>query len=347
MTIAFRTIHLSKRFPLAISRGVHHGSDNLFVGVTRNGVSGWGEMSPGVSEGAATADEGRAALERFFTTEMAQNAIHDIHQQAREAQVPPCALAALDIALWDALGKSAGLPLYRLLGLGLPTTPTSVTLGINPPEVVRERIPLLLDKTGIRSLKVKLGSPQGIEADRAMFAAVVDATRGRDLPLRVDANGGWSLDQAKEMMRWLASRGVEYIEQPLEEGQEHLLPELFRGRQLPIYLDESCRFAEDIPKWAGSVDGVNLKLMKCGGITEAVRIVAVARAFGLKTMIGCMGESSLSISAGAAIGALFDHIDLDSHLNLSPDPAVGVSLSGGIITPNDLPGHGAKLIDAQ
>jgi muconate cycloisomerase len=95
------------------------------------------------------------------------------------------------------------------------------------------------------------------------------------------------------------------------------------------------------------VDGVNLKLMKCGGLTEALRIVAVARAFGLKTMIGCMGESSVSISAGAAIGALFDHIDLDSHLNLAPDPATGVSLKNGVITPNNHPGHGAQLIDAE
>jgi muconate cycloisomerase len=347
MTITFRTIHLTKHFPLAISRGVHSGSDNLFISVTRDGLTGWGEMSPGGSEGAATAEEGRDAIQHFFTPKIAQLPLQDIHHQAREAKVPPCALAALDIALWDWLGKCAGLPLYRLLGLGLPTTPTSVTLGINPPEVVRERIPLLLDNTGIRSLKVKLGSPEGIEADKAMFAAVIEATRKRELLLRVDANGGWSLEEAREMMTWLASREVEYIEQPLQEGEEHLLPALFKDRKLPIYVDESCRFAEDIPKWADVVDGVNLKLMKCGGLTEALRIVAVARAFGLKTMIGCMGESSVSISAGAAIGALFDHIDLDSHLNLAPDPATGVSLKNGVITPNNHPGHGAQLIDAE
>jgi muconate cycloisomerase len=166
-------------------------------------------------------------------------------------------LAALDIALWDWLGKCAGLPLYRLLGLGLPTTPTSVTLGINPPEVVRERIPLLLDNTGIRSLKVKLGSPEGIEADKAMFAAVIEATRKRELLLRVDANGGWSLEEAREMMTWLASREVEYIEQPLQEGEEHLLPALFKDRNCQSMLMSPAVllriFQNGLMSWMGSI----------------------------------------------------------------------------------------------
>ena len=138
---------------------------------------------------------------------------------------------------------------------------------------------------------------------------------------------------------------MEYVEQPLKEGEEKHLPRLFENRPLPIYVDESCRFSENIPDWANSVDGVNLKLMKCGGLTEALRIVATARAHGLKVMIGCMSESTLSISAGAAIGSLFDAIDLDSHLNITNDPCTGATLIDGIVLPNDLPGHGAVFID--
>ena len=214
------------------------------------------------------------------------------------------------------------MPLYRLLGLARRAVPSSLTVGINPPEVVRERVPLLLAQ-GARALKIKLGSPEGIAADKAMYAAVLGPRWGADVALRVDANGGWSPEDARHMMGWLAERRAEYVEQPLVQGAEDQLPGLFRDRPLPIFVDESCRMSGDIPGFADRVDGVNLKLMKCGGITEALRIVATARAHGLKTMIGCMGESSVSIAAGASIGALFDHIDLDSHLNLDPDPATG------------------------
>ena len=145
------------------------------------------------------------------------------------------------------------------------------------------------------------------------------------------------------MMRWLQERGCDYVEQPLPVEANDALPELFAGRALPIFVDESVRVASDVPKLADRVDGVNLKLMKCGGITEALRIVATARALGLGTMIGCMGESSIAIAAGASIGALFDHIDLDSHLNLLPDPATGTNIVEGVVTVADTPGHGATL----
>jgi muconate cycloisomerase len=343
MKIEFRTIYLKKRFPLAISRGVHTGSDNLFVSISHQGITGWGELSPGKSEGAATVEAARQTLTEFFNPGMADLSIHQIYDLGRSRGIPACALAGLDIAMWDWLGKKADLPLYRLLGISKPSVPTSVTIGINPPEVVKERIPLLLDGTSIKALKIKLGSPDGIEADQAMYSQVVESTKPYDVALRVDANGGWSTDDAIYMMKWLSERKTDYIEQPLAEGQEGDLPVIFKNRPLPIYVDESCRFSEDICKWSDAVDGVNLKLMKCGGITEALRIVAVARAFKLKTMIGCMGESALSISAGAAITGLLDHVDLDSNLNLAPDPCSGAELVDGVILPNDLPGHGARI----
>ena len=343
MKIEFRTIHLKKRFPLAISRGVHTGSDNLFVSIAHQGITGWGELSPGKTEGAATPESAQQTLAEFVGQDLNGLSIHQIYDLGRQQGIPACALAGLDIALWDWLGKKAGLPLYQLLGLGKPTVPTSVTIGINPPEVVKERVPLLLEGTSIKALKIKLGSPEGIEADQAMYSQVVESTKPYDVVLRVDANGGWSTDDAIYMMKWLSERKTDYIEQPLAEGQEGDLPVIFKNRPLPIYVDESCRFSQDICNWADAVDGVNLKLMKCGGITEALRIIAVARAFNLKTMIGCMGESAMSISAGAAITGLLDHIDLDSNLNLAPDPCSGAELIDGVVMPNDLPGHGASI----
>ncbi|WP_397543840.1 enolase C-terminal domain-like protein [Roseovarius salis] len=343
--VAFRRLYLKKRFPLAISRGVIEGAENLFVSVTAGGLTGWGEVAPGPSEGAASPAEAEAMLRDFCAGGIEADAIHDAWGRARAAGVAPCALAGLDMALWDLKAKQAGMPLHRLLGLARRGVPTSLTVGINPPEVVRERVPLLLAQ-GARALKIKLGSPGGIEADKAMYAAVLEATGEADVVLRVDANGGWSLDDARHMMRWLADRRAEYVEQPLVEGAEDQLPHLFRDRPLPIFVDESCRLSGDIPGFADRVDGVNLKLMKCGGITEALRIVATARAHGLGTMIGCMGESAVSIAAGASIGALFDYIDLDSHLNLDPDPADGAPLVAGVTLPENRPGHGGQLRDA-
>ena len=341
MKICYQTRYLKKRFPLRISRGVYEGGESLFVSVTEGAHTGWGEMAPGATEGAATVAEGQAQLQAFCADGL-EGAIHDIWARARAARVGACALAALDAALWDLRAKQAGMPLYRLLGLARRGVVSSLTVGINPPEVVRERVPLLLAR-GARALKIKLGSADGIDADKAMFAAAHEAAAGSGAVLRVDANGGWSLGDAHHMMGWLAARGVEYVEQPLVQGAEDQLPDLFGNRALPIFVDESCRFSADIPSFAHCVDGVNLKLMKCGGITEALRIVATARAHGLKTMIGCMGESSVSIAAGASLSALFDYIDLDSHLNLDPDPASGAPFEQGVTLPADQPGHGGTL----
>lgn len=341
MKVGYHTLYLKKRFPLRISRGEITGGENLFVSVTDGTLTGWGEMAPGDTEGAASVAEGRAQLDRFCPNGL-EGAIQDIWARAHAAGVGACALAALDMALWDLHAKQAGMPLYRLLGLARRGVVSSLTVGINPPEVVRARVPLLLAR-GARALKIKLGSNDGIEADKAMFAAVHEAAQGSGAVLRVDANGGWSLKDARHMMDWLAARGVEYVEQPLVQGAEDQLPELFQNRALPIFVDESCRLSTDIPAFAHCVDGVNLKLMKCGGITEALRIVAAARAHQLKTMIGCMGESSVSIAAGASLSALFDYIDLDSHLNLDPDPATGAPFEHGVTLPAEQPGHGGSL----
>lgn len=343
MKINYYKVKLKKRFPLAISRGVRYDSENLFIRYEKDGIIGWGEAAPGETEGAGTPEEVQKELERFVATGIEGESIQDLYNRSKELKIPPCAYAAIDIALWDWTAKKAGLPLNQILGFPRPYTPTSVTIGINKPDVIKKRIPLLLDGTTVKSLKIKLGSPEGLSADKIMYEQVVESTKDYNVKIRVDANGGWNVKDAKYMMQWLAERGVDYIEQPLKEGEENELEKIYNDRPLPIYLDESCRFSENIPKFASYVDGVNMKLMKCGGITEALRIISTAKTYGLKTMIGCMSESSVSIAAAASLTGGIDHIDLDSHYNLEPDPSSGAPMVDGITLPNNIPGHGAEL----
>ena len=343
MEFNFHTVNLKKKFPLQISRGTHDKSQNLFVEFIKDGITAWGECAPGKTEGASTAHEVEMHLKRLIDSKIDSLSLYEVYQRAKDLNVPACAMAGIDIALWDWKAKKANMSLKDLLGLPSPSVPTSLTVGINPPEVVKERVELILQNPQVRALKIKLGSNEGIEYDKLIYSQVIESTKNKDIAIRVDANGGWTLDDAKLMMKWLSERKAEYIEQPLVEGEEDKLKFLFEGRPLPIFIDESCRFAEDVANYYQYVDGVNLKLMKCGGITEALKILNVAKAHGLKTMIGCMSESSVSISAGASITGIIDYVDLDSHYNLDPDPSEGPSMVNGITMTNSLPGHGAKL----
>jgi len=343
MHIKFHKVLLKKRFPLAISRGVRGDSHNLFLSYEKEGLMGWGEAAPGKNEKAETVEEMQDQLTTFLEQGIESNTIEELNQRAKQVGIAPCAYAALDMALWDWKAKKTQLPLNQLLHLSRASVPTSLTLGIIPADQVKERIRLMLQNSSAKALKIKLGSPQGIEADQQMFAQVIESTRESQLKIRVDANGGWSTQEAIYMMKWLADRGVEYIEQPLQEGQESELQYLYPNRPMPIYIDESCRYAQDVGKWADHIDGVNMKLMKCGGITEALEIIKIAKKHQLKTMIGCMSESSVSIAAAAALSGGIDHIDLDSHYNLAPDPATGVELVDGVTLPDFVPGHGGIL----
>ena len=343
MIIKFHKVNLKKKFPLQISRGIHSESQNVFIELIEDGITAWGESAPGKTEGASSAIQVEESLVKLIEEGIEGLSIYDVYQKGKELKTPPCALAALDIALWDLKAKKANLPLNDLLGIPKPSTPTSITVGINPPEVVKERVELILKNKQVRALKIKLGSPNGVDYDKEIYSKVLESAKSSKISIRVDANGGWALDDAKEMIKWLSERNAEYIEQPLSEGNEDQLKFLFKGRSLPIFVDESCRFSEDVPRLANFVDGVNLKLMKCGGITEALRILNTARSFGLKTMIGCMSESSVSISAGASLTGIIDYVDLDSHYNLSPDPSSGAVMINGVTMTNNGNGHGANL----
>ena len=344
MQIRFENLTLTKQHPLTISRGTSSATEGLLIEVEHGGIVGLGEMAPvNIGDGPETAESARADFERWIPVleSSAPWEMQKIESILRDSGGGRAASAGVDFALHDWLGKKAGLPLYAVLG-GDPSQiqPTTLTVGINPPEVARERARELLE-CGARKLKIKLGSPEGVEADRAMFEAVRQVA-APGIGLRVDANGGWSVDTARPMLDWLAQRGVEYVEQPLPMGQEADLPLLFHDSPLLLFADESCRTSADVPKLADRVHGINLKLMKAGGIREGLRVIHTARAHGLQVMMGCMSESSLAIAASVHLSPFADHLDLDSHLNLAPDPCCGLQWTDGRVLPSDSPGLGIR-----
>lgn len=345
MQIQIETFTVNKRFPLTISRGTTAQTTNLFVRLLHEGLEGWGEASPfsigeqrqRTEDIVASLEQARGLLEPHSPLER-----QAVEAKLRENGILSAARCAIDCAMFDWMGKRAGLPVWRMLGLDRNRiVPTSVTIGINPPEVARQRVRDWLGWTGAKSLKVKLGNPAGIDADKEMLSAIREEAP-KEVVLRVDANGGWSLSDAMEMCRWLADAGVEYVEQPLARGRENELPELYAKSPLPLFVDESCFDTSDILRLASCVHGVNIKLMKCGGLTEAIRMVHTAKACGLQVMYGCYSDSTLAISAACQIAPLANHLDLDSHLNLTDDPFTGAVMQEGRVLPNDLPGFGCE-----
>lgn len=344
MEVQVKIFTVNKRFPLTISRGTTAQTTNIWVIVSQDGIEGWGEASPfGVGNHSQSTDTITDALQQV--TPILQG-FSPLQRQQVEAeliklQVPSAVRAALDMAMHDWLGKLVGLPLWQLWGLERDRiVPTSVTIGINTPEGARTRARDWLKFTDIRVFKVKLGNPDGIDADRKMLLAVKE--EAPNLEFFVDANGGWSLSDAIEMSNWLADLGIKYVEQPLPRGQETSLVKLKQHTSLPIFVDESCFNSADIPLLANYVDGINIKLMKSGGLTEAMRMVHTAKAYGLQVMFGCYSDSSLANTAAAQLAPLADYLDLDSHLNLIDDPFVGASIHQGRVLPNDLPGLGVQ-----
>ncbi|MCB9963839.1 MAG: dipeptide epimerase [Rhodospirillales bacterium] len=338
-----RVFALQKKFSLTISRGVRHISENLIVFLSRGDKTGIGEMVSSSEKGWYTEDA-ISALNNYFDEHRNISSIQETWQDLFDRNVSPPAMAAVDMALWDLVGQELNLPLYKLWEAPLPCHATSVTVGADTSELVKERIGYILAHHKPYYLKIKLGLPGGVDNDKELFSAAQETIRGQNITLRVDANGGWSLKDAIHMDQWLSQKSCDYIEQPLCEDEIDGLPFLFKRRQLPIFLDESISFSKDIPVYADHVDGVNLKLMKCGGITEAFRIICTAKAHNLKTMIGCMSESQIGISAACHLTGMLDFVDLDSHLNLINNPATGTSFIEGIIRPSPLAGHGAKMI---
>ncbi|MBF2073129.1 MAG: dipeptide epimerase [Synechococcales cyanobacterium C42_A2020_086] len=345
MQIEIEPFTVHKRVPLTISRGTTAQTTNIWLRVEQDGIEGWGEASPFsvgvIPQPTQTIVAHLQSLQPLLgnLSPLDRQAIDDL---CTRQQLISAARAALDLALLDWLGKSVNLPLWRLWGLDRQRiVPTSVTIGISGPEAAQQRLRDWQQFTEVKAVKVKLGSPAGIAADQAMLRAV-RAVAPADAKFSIDANGGWSLSDAITMSHWLAEQGITYIEQPLPPEQDAALLTLYQHSPLPIFVDESCLTSHDIPTLADRVHGINIKLMKSGGLSEALRMVHTAQSCGLQIMFGCYSDSALANTAAAQLAAFADHLDLDSHLNLVDDPFVGASMQAGCLLPNDLPGLGVQ-----
>jgi L-alanine-DL-glutamate epimerase-like enolase superfamily enzyme len=243
--------------------------------------------------------------------------------------------------LHDLVGKKLGIPVHRLWGLSAENCPlSSFTIAIAESDVLADRV---REAAEYPVLKIKLGT----DRDREIVRIVRDAAPAKRL--RVDANAAWSPEQAVEMLDFLVEMNVEMLEQPVARENIDGLRYVKERSSIPVFADESCLMATDIPRLAGAVDGINIKLAKCGSLREAMRMIHVARAHGMGVMAGCMIESSLGISAIAQLAPLLDTADFDGAALLSDDPYSGATISHGRISLTPMPGLGATraTVDAR
>jgi L-alanine-DL-glutamate epimerase-like enolase superfamily enzyme len=320
------TLRLAETF--TISRESQDEAEVVQVAIEHGGTTGYGEAAP-IARYSESADSALAWLEQVELGDdpFALDEIFD--------GLPPgehAARAAVDAALYDLQGKLTGLPVHKLLGLRPQGPPTSWTIWLGDPDDMAQRAEKVKDK-GFKRLKLKLGGRD--ELDPVRVEAVREVT---DLPLQVDVNEAWTLDEALD---YLPQMKIEYCEQPLPAGDPGG-PQLKQRSRIPIYVDEDCHTLDDVAKCAEFADGINIKLAKSGGIREAVRMANAARALGLGVMLGCMVESGLGIAAGAHVASLMDHIDLDGNLLLAHDPWPGVQFVDGVQLPSDRPGLGVE-----
>ena len=332
MQIEARIVRLQLAETFVIAREATDYADVVHVSLTHEGVTGFGEAAPIERYG----ESAQSAIE--FVDEHGSIlgddpfALEDIGERLGSIEGEQAAKSALDAALHDLQGKLLGIPAFKLLGLPRAGPPTSWTIWLGDPDDMARRA----EKAGetYRRLKLKLGGGDGLDVERVR--AVREAT---DLPLMVDVNEWWSLDEALEALPQLAEIGVEYCEQPLRAGDEG-------GRALkerspvPIYVDEDCHTLADVETCAEIAHGINIKLGKSGGIREAIRMAHAARALRMGVMLGCMLESGLGIAAGCCVAPLCDHVDLDGNLLLREDPWPGVELVDGVQIPSLAPGLG-------
>ncbi len=308
--------------------------DTLYAQFTRDGITGYGEGA-GIVRYQQNAPGGQKALDgvrKLITDADPWQFAKFLTDLDRHLPGQRAALAAVDLALLDWICKKLGVPLYRFFGLDpADAAITNMSIGIDTPEITRQKVREAAD---FPFLKVKVG----LDTDEATIDAVRSVTKK---PIRVDANEGWtSKEEAVRKINWLETQGVQFIEQPMPA---HMLEEArwVRARvHLPIFADEACHSAEDIPKLRDAFDGVVIKLDKAGGLMEAHRQILVAKALGMKAMLGCMVSSSVTITAAAHLSPLVDYADLDGNLLIANDPFTGVKVDKGKLILPSGPGLG-------
>ncbi len=337
MTLRFYPYTLELKHTFTIATSSRTTTPDMLVEVEKDGIIGYGEASMppylGESQETAKAFLSKVDMSKYPDPFLLDDILADV-----DAIAPgnPAAKAALDIALHDWLGKKMGYPWYRIWGLDPAKTPvTTFTIGIDTKEMVRQKVK---EADEFKVLKVKLGR----DNDKEMIEAIREVT---DKPLRVDINQGWKdREFALSMIEWLAKKGVEFVEQPMPKDRLEDMAWLRGKSPLPIVGDESVQRLADVRKVYGVFDGINIKLMKCTGMREAYKMIALARGLGMKIMLGCMTETSCGISAAAQLSPLVDWADLDGAVLIKNDPFKGASIVDGKVTLTTIPGIGAEKV---
>jgi L-Ala-D/L-Glu epimerase len=333
MTLQFRPYELHLKHVFTLASGSRTTTPDILTEIHYEDIVGYGEASMPPYLGESVESVGnflkKVDLSGFDSPFLVEDILHYIGNLAPGNHA---AKAAVDIALHDLVGKLMNQPWYRIWGLDPGKTPnTSFTIGIDTPEIVREKV---LEAEPFRILKVKLGQKN----DREMIGTVRSAT---DKPLCVDVNQGWTdRNMALEMIHWLKDKGVVFVEQPMPKGSIDDIAWLTERSPLPVIADEAVQTVEDIMKVRGAYSGINIKLMKCGGMHAAYKMISMARAFDMKVMIGCMTETSCAVTAAAQLSPLVDWADLDGNLLIANDLYDGIKIRDGKIILPDLPGIG-------
>ena len=329
---------LPLRHPFTIWHGSTRVQRTLIVEVEEGGFRGFGEAGAnlyyGVTVEAMTAlvEQHRAAIEARPLDDPAM--LWEVFRPLFESS--PFAQCALDMACWDLWGKVQSQPVWKLWGLSLDDVPvTDYTIGIDTLEVMREK---LREQPRWPIYKIKLGTSRDIEIVRTL-------RQYTDAVFRVDANCGWVAAEAVANALVLRKLDVEFIEQPLPADAWADMAEVFERSALPVIADESCRVEADVKHCVGHFHGINIKLVKCGGMTPARRMITRARELGLKVMMGCMTESTVGISAIAQFLPLVDYVDMDGPLLLARDAATGVTIERGRVIFPDENGCGVRLLE--
>lgn len=308
--------------------------DVLYTSYSREGITGHGEGAPIVryKEDAKSAEKAAASVRALLLSAPPLQFAKTMNEIFRRVPGEWASKAALDIALMDWVGQKLGVPLYSYFGLDAKDAPlTTFSIGIDTPEITKQKT---REAEAYPVLKVKVG----LATDEPTIEAVRSVTKK---PLRVDANEGWKdKEEAVRKINWLETQGVEFIEQPMPAEMIEETRWVRSRVHIPVIADEACQHASDIPKLREAYDGVNVKLDKSGGMLEAYRMIQIAKAMGMKTMLGCMISSSVSVTAAAHLSPLVDYADLDGNLLIANDPFRGVRVEKGRLVLPNRPGLG-------
>jgi L-alanine-DL-glutamate epimerase-like enolase superfamily enzyme len=332
---------LFPRHVFRIARGTRPRAENVFLAAEQDGMIGYGEASPSAyfNEDFWDVQMRLLGLSDYFSRQTLRTSedISRIWEEVWPLVSPSRATqCAIDVALWDLFGKLAGRSAVDLAwGASPRAVATSATLGICPPEDWPGRI---AEASEFPVIKVKVGADESLDLLRAVRA-------GSRAVIRVDANCAWSGLDIGPVSRRLAGLGVEFLEQPLPREEDARMPDLLRESCLPILADESCATLDEVEGLEGRFSGFNIKLVKCGGITPGLRMLETARRLGLRTMVGCMLESSLLIAAGWVVAQRADYADLDGAWLLRNDPFQGLPLRLGHLLAPTGPGLGVRPVD--